>query len=206
MTSVRTLLVYLCLASSTAALVLGPTASVRGGVSRTVRRVGGGRSRPRAPAPRCGAAPPRDEQKAAERAETVEYLKTLGGFTAGSFGLFTALTAGAGQDELHPLRVKAAAANPGRGLCGAAVAAAAGAWWQPPAHIPRAPRTALRQRGCPAPPCMITHHPWAPCPNMGLPQVHGRRPRCARARQPAAAGVRPPRAADTAAAHAAAAV
>ena len=100
MTSVRTLLVFLCLASSTAALVLGPTASVRGGVSRTIRRVGGGRSRPRAPAPRCGAAPPRDEQKAAERAETVEYLKTLGGFTAGSFGLFTALTAGAGLEDV----------------------------------------------------------------------------------------------------------
>jgi len=41
-----------------------------------------------------------EEQKAAERAETVEYFKTLGGFSFGSLGLFVALTAGAGMEDV----------------------------------------------------------------------------------------------------------
>lgn len=36
-----------------------------------------------------------------ERAETLEYLTTLGGFTAGSVGLFVALTAGAGLEDIY---------------------------------------------------------------------------------------------------------
>ena len=41
-----------------------------------------------------------EQQKAAERAETVEYFKTLGGFSFGSLGLFAALTTGAGLDDV----------------------------------------------------------------------------------------------------------
>lgn len=41
-----------------------------------------------------------DEQKAAERAETVEYFKTLGTFSFGSLALFVALTAGAGLEDV----------------------------------------------------------------------------------------------------------
>jgi len=41
-----------------------------------------------------------EEQKEAERAETIEYLKTLGGFSFGSLGLFFALTAGAGLEDV----------------------------------------------------------------------------------------------------------
>lgn len=40
-----------------------------------------------------------EAERAAERAETLEYFKTLGGFSFGSFGLFVALTAGAGLDD-----------------------------------------------------------------------------------------------------------
>ena len=40
------------------------------------------------------------DEKEAERAETIEYLKTLGGFSAGSLGAFVALTAGAGLDDV----------------------------------------------------------------------------------------------------------
>lgn len=39
-------------------------------------------------------------QKAAERAETMEYFKTLGGFSAASLGLYVALTVGAGLDDV----------------------------------------------------------------------------------------------------------
>jgi len=40
-----------------------------------------------------------EAQKAADRAETVEYIKTLGGFASASIGLFIALTAGAGLED-----------------------------------------------------------------------------------------------------------
>jgi len=46
------------------------------------------------------AGPSEEEQKAAERAETLEYFKTLGGFSFGSLGLFVALTAGAGMEDV----------------------------------------------------------------------------------------------------------
>mgnify|MGYP002630731003 CR=1 FL=1 len=41
-----------------------------------------------------------EEQKEAERAETFEYFKTLGGFSFGSLGLFFALTNGAGLEDV----------------------------------------------------------------------------------------------------------
>jgi len=40
-------------------------------------------------------------EKAAEREETLEYFKTLGGFSFGSLGLFVALTAGAGMEDVQ---------------------------------------------------------------------------------------------------------
>ena len=40
------------------------------------------------------------QEKQEERAETVEYFKTLGGFSAASIGLFVALTAGAGMEDV----------------------------------------------------------------------------------------------------------
>ena len=40
-----------------------------------------------------------EAQKAADRAETVEYIKTLGGFASASIGLFIVLTAGAGLED-----------------------------------------------------------------------------------------------------------
>jgi len=57
-----------------------------------------GSSPARAPPPVCEME--LEDDKAAEREETVEYFKTLGGFTFGSFGLFIALTAGAGMEDV----------------------------------------------------------------------------------------------------------
>ena len=59
---------------------------------------------PRTVAPTCIDGRPtttlEDDLKAAERAETIDYFKTLGGFSFGSLGLFVAFTAGAGLDDV----------------------------------------------------------------------------------------------------------
>ena len=65
-------------------------------------RARGGVSRARARAKRIdddGCAP-RACDADDERAETIEYAKTLGGFSFGSLGLFVALTEGAGMEDV----------------------------------------------------------------------------------------------------------
>ncbi len=61
----------------------------------------------RTPAPACGmfdflnAKESESDDQTGERAETIEYAKTLGGFSFGSLGLFLVLTQGVGMEDIY---------------------------------------------------------------------------------------------------------
>eukprot|EP00966_Prymnesium_polylepis_P048990 1133754-Prymnesium_polylepis.1 len=88
----RAAILALCLAQPGAAFLLAPTARA---LVRVQPRLASSSS------PYCAERGSfEEEQKEAERAETIEYFKTLGGFSFGSLGLFVALTTGAGMEDV----------------------------------------------------------------------------------------------------------
>ena len=93
----RALSVLCLLASQTCALNLPAAATAVGTSPRALPRL----VRPNARAPPPSAMCDTSSEKAAEREETLEYFKTLGGFSFGSLGLFVALTAGAGMEDVQ---------------------------------------------------------------------------------------------------------